>query len=60
MGNPQATRETFSADGWFKTGDIGKFDEEELLHIVDRKKEIIKYNAVQGMHAQSYRNIASR
>ncbi|SIN69171.1 Acyl-CoA synthetase (AMP-forming)/AMP-acid ligase II [Parasphingorhabdus marina DSM 22363] len=39
--NEQATKEAFTDDGYFRTGDIGYFDEEAYLYIVDRKKEII-------------------
>ncbi len=38
--NPQANAETF-ADGWLKTGDIAKIDEEGFCYIVDRKKDML-------------------
>ncbi|HEV7771377.1 MAG TPA: long-chain fatty acid--CoA ligase [Solirubrobacterales bacterium] len=38
---PERTAETIDAEGWLATGDIGKFDEEGYLKIVDRKKELI-------------------
>jgi len=38
---PEKTKEEFTADGWFKTGDVGKFDERGYVCIVGRSKDLI-------------------
>jgi long-chain acyl-CoA synthetase len=39
--HPEATRSTFWEKGWYRSGDIGLFDTDEYLYIVDRLKDLI-------------------
>lgn len=38
---PELTKAAINADGWLITGDVGRFDADESLHIVGRSKELI-------------------
>jgi acyl-CoA synthetase (AMP-forming)/AMP-acid ligase II len=49
---PQATTETLAGDGWMRTGDIGYFDADGCVFLVDRLKELIKYKALQVAPAE--------
>lgn len=40
--NPEASKDAFDSEGYFRTGDIGMF-QNGMFYIVDRKKELIKY-----------------
>jgi acyl-CoA synthetase (AMP-forming)/AMP-acid ligase II len=49
---PQETADTLTSDGWLRSGDIGMYDEEGYVTIVDRKKEMIKYKGYQVAPAE--------
>jgi long-chain acyl-CoA synthetase len=57
--NEKETKEAITSDGWFKTGDIGEFNANGHLRIIDRKKNLVKtlngeYIAVEKLES-SYR-----
>jgi len=41
LNNPEETRSAFWGGGWYRSGDIGLFDPDEYLYIVDRLKDLI-------------------
>lgn len=46
-GDEKATANTIDEEGWLHSGDIGYYDDDGDIFIVDRRKELIKYNAYQ-------------
>jgi len=38
---PEKTKEEFTADGWFRTGDVGHIDADGYVHIVGRAKDLV-------------------
>ncbi len=48
----EETAECLSDDGWLRTGDIGWFDEDGYIYILERKKEMIKYKGYQVAPAE--------
>jgi long-chain acyl-CoA synthetase len=54
----EKTKEAFTEDGYFRTGDIGHIDGEGFLHITDRKKEMFKTSGGKYVAPQVIENLA--
>lgn len=57
--NPQLTQEAFE-NGWFKTGDLGFFDEDGFLHIAGRKKNVIIANNGKNVFPEEIEDLLNR
>jgi long-chain acyl-CoA synthetase len=57
--NPTQTKEVFE-NGWFKTGDIGKIDEDGFLHISGRKKNVIISKTGENVYPEELEDLLNR
>ncbi|KAI3817605.1 hypothetical protein L1987_11401 [Smallanthus sonchifolius] len=58
LGNEVATSATIDSDGWLRTGDLCYFDEDGYLFVVDRIRELIKYNGYQVAPYKKIKRVA--
>lgn len=57
---PELTTQAFTNDGWFRTGDVGKFVHQRFLQITDRKKDIFKTSSGKYIAPQPLQNHFSK
>ncbi len=54
---PEETQKVLSADGWFKTGDLGIIDDDGFIKIIDRKKDLIITSQGKNIAPQRVENL---
>ncbi len=55
--DPEKTSQAIDKEGWFHTGDIGELDDQRMLRITDRKKEMFKLSGGKYVAPQQVENI---
>ena len=57
--NPAATKDVFE-DGWFKTGDLGRIDDDGFLHIMGRMKNVIISKSGENVYPEELEDLLNR
>lgn len=55
--NPEATAEVLTPDGWFRTGDYGKFDKKKRLYIKGRMKNVIVGSGGENIYPEDIESV---
>lgn len=57
---PELTAEAFTVDGWFRTGDLGKFDQSGFLYIKGRIKNMIVGSSGENIYPEEIESVINR